>query len=109
MIANAAPQMAYIQYWTKLQSHMAWATAKIPALRVPGSPIATGVAIKWKIGSPMAQNRRPVPIPEQMDMAHQDAMLYSGFASLPPITTSPYRPIRNTTARIMNVREIRFM
>ena len=109
MIAKAAPQMAYMQYWTKLQSHIAWATAKMPALRLPASPMAAGVVMKWKIGSPIAQNRRPVPIPEQMDIAHQDAMLYSGFASLPPMITSPYLPIRNTTARKINTSDKRFM
>ena len=32
--ANAAPQTAYIAYWIKLQSHIACATAKIPAVLV---------------------------------------------------------------------------
>ena len=35
-MANAAPQTAYIAYWMKLQSHMACATAKIPAVLVCG-------------------------------------------------------------------------
>ena len=73
--AKAAPQMAYMQYWTKLQSHMAWATAKIAASREPAVPTAVGVVMKWYMGSPIAQNRRPVPMPEQMDMAHQMGML----------------------------------
>ena len=41
------------------------------------------------MGSPMAQNKMPMPMPEHSEMANQRKKLKSGFASLPPMRMLP--------------------
>ena len=76
MSAKATAQMVYRQYWGMDHCHMVWEMEKMAAPRLPPStPAATGGVMKWYMGSPMAQNRRPVPMPPHRDMVIQFQVL----------------------------------
>ena len=100
--ANATAQMVYIQYWGTDHCHMVWEIANMAASLVPAStPAATGGVMKWNIGSPIAQNKSPVPIPPHRDMVIQFQVLKSGLASGPPILMLPNFDNARTNVRMM--------
>ena len=57
--------------------------------------------MKWYIGSPMAQNSNPVPMPPHRDMVIQFQVLKAGTASGPPILMSPILEKARMTVRMM--------
>ena len=59
------------------------------------------------MGSPMPQNKMPIPMPEHSEMANQRKKLKSGFASLPPMRMLPIGEqtmpkVNNMTRKLKN-------